>query len=136
MSTFVAPGLEALRVALRSLPTELAGEAEGIVREAAEAAADEARAAYPERAASLRAAVVVVQSDAGTFGAAAAVRNTSRLAWLYEYGSQVRHTSIGANRGPMKAARSFVPPMQTHRRAMYTALAELVRSHGITVTGG
>lgn len=135
MSTFVSPGLDELRATLRALPADLAAEARGIVLEHAERAEDEVYAAYPEVSGTLRNDLRVDVVDGGDFGAAARVVNTAKDAWFFENGTQVRHTSFGANRGQMPAAHVFVPRMITWRARMWAALADMVRAHGITVSG-
>lgn len=135
MARFAGAALDDLRAQLRALPQELKDEAGGIVLEHAAEATDAIFNAYPEGNGELRDHLSVKTATAGPFGAAAMVINTSKVAYWFENGTQVRHTALGLNRGQLTPAHVFIPRMQDWRRRMYDALAEMVRAHGITVTG-
>jgi hypothetical protein len=128
-------GLDDLRALLRRLPAELRDEATGIVQGSANAAAEEIRAAYPDRTGNLRDHVFVSTTVEGTFGVGARVRNTAKHAWLFENGTQTRQTALGANRGAMPAGNVFIPRVIRHRTEMMRALRAMVEAHGLTVTG-
>jgi hypothetical protein len=128
-------GLDELIADLRHLPADLALEASGIVVSAGNDAAQAIRDAYPERTGDLKNHVIVVPIDLGSFGAGVAVKNTSKLAYIFENGTQARHTSIGANRGSMPPGHVFVPRIIRYRRAMYDALKDLLVRHGLRVSG-
>lgn len=131
----VLTGFEELRLALRQLPDHLVDEATGIVTARAEAAAAQVVAAYPEKSGNLRKGVKVDQLATGRGGVARRVRSTSKHAYLYENGTQARHTDLGANRGAMPPAHVFVPTMIRERREMTRQLAAMVEREGLTVTG-
>lgn len=122
------------RQALRDLPREMAQEASDIVTGAAEQAKSEIVAAYPEVTGNLKRGVTV-KSEQSAFGASAVVKSNARHAHLYEYGSQVRHTDIGANRGAMPARPTFVPIVVRKRKAMVQSLIGLLKRVGFTVSG-
>ena len=61
------------------------------------------------------------------------VRNRNPLAGIFEYGTQARHTKIGANRGSMPPGHVFVPRMQQARVVLVSRLAALVERHGLVV---
>jgi Bacteriophage HK97-gp10, putative tail-component len=128
-------GLEELKRALRDLPESLAGEATGIVNASANAAAREIEQAYPRRTGNLRNHVSVSHQQGGRVSAAAIVKNTAKHAWIFENGTQARHTDLGANRGSMPPGHVFVPRVIRHRRQMYEALKELLVKHGLIVSG-
>ena len=130
-------GLEELRKELRNLPADLAAEAEGIVLDEAEGAQRDVAANYAKhrRSGRLAAGLQLMRSAAGRFGVGAVLINRNPLAWIFENGSQARHTSIGANRGSMPAAHAFIPPVIRHRRSMYRRLADMLERHGLRVTG-
>lgn len=128
-------GLDELRAELRRLPSEMVSEATGIIHDAAARAAVSVQSHYPKRTGDLKKGVKVVKVFAGQWGAGAAVRNTSNLAYIFENGSQARHTKIGANRGSMPPGHVFIPTMRIHRRAMYAHLRALVASKGLEVSG-
>jgi len=134
-ATLTITGLEELRAALRTLPTELAGEAQHVVVGAANGAAADIRGAYPVRTGNLRDHVTVRDLPSGPTGAAAKVVSSARHAALFEVGTQARHTSIGANRGTMPPGHVFVPRVIRARRLMVQQLVDLVRRAGLTVTG-
>ena len=127
-------GLEELKADLRNLPRALADEGAGIVYAAADRAAGAIVAGYPRRTGDLGKGVSVKRENS-SFGAAAIVRNRAPHAHLFELGTEVRHTAIGANRGRMPPGHVFIPIVQRERRAMYERLKELLRRQGLTVTG-
>lgn len=126
-------GLEELKAQLRQLPADLAAEASSIVLDAAQGAKTDM--VYPRRTGNLADHVTVSTVSAGTFGAAAIVRNTSPHAAIYENGTQARHTALGANRGSMPPGHVFVPAVMRNRRRMYERLKALLVSHGLVVSG-
>lgn len=132
-------GLEELREGLRNLPADLTAEASHIVEAAANGAAAEVRQNYAKGpTGNLIAGVMVRPSAISTFSAGAIVESKSPHAWLYENGSQVRHTSSGANRGVMPPAppgRAFIPVMIKKRRQMQGQLIELLKRAGLQVSG-
>ena len=134
-TTLTIAGLQELRLQLRNLPKHLAQEAQGIVTSHAEAAADKIRNAYPIVTGNLKKGVKVDRVTKSEAGAAARVRSTSRHSHLFEYGTQARHTKIGANRGAMPAKPTFIPIVTRERREMVEDLIGLVQSEGLTVTG-
>lgn len=135
---FVWNGLEELKAQLRSLPADLTGEASEIVRDTGAAAADEVRAGYPSRASDLRDHVTVTFTTSG-YATGAVVKNTSKLAYIFENGTMARHyfTRRGVRHltGRMPPGHVFVPIMVRRRRAMYAQLADLLTRHGLTVSG-
>lgn len=129
-------GLEELRASLRRLPRELRDDAQTIIVQRAEAAATEVRQKYPRRTGDLASKVEVkVLTNAGKFIAGALVRNRSKLAFIFENGTQARHNAIGANRGSMPPGNVFVPAMIRSRRRMYEQLREMVKRKGLRVIG-
>jgi hypothetical protein len=128
-------GLEELKAALRSLPADLADDASDIVEGAAQAAKTEIYNAYPERTGNLRQHTTVAIRASGRYGAGAVVKNTARHAWMFENGTQARHTAIGANRGSMPAGHVFIPIVMRWRRRMYEQLKSLLVRHGLQVAG-
>lgn len=127
-------GLDELRAALRQLPAELTGEASHIVEGAANGAAASIKAGYPSRTGDLRDHVTVETMQSG-FSTGAVVKNTSKLAYIFENGSQARHTAIGANRGSMPPGHVFIPIVIRKRRQMYEQLKDLLTRHGLQVSG-
>lgn len=129
-------GLEELRASLRRLPKELRDEARQIIVDAAQGAATEIRQKYPRRTGDLadKVEVQVLQSGSN-FVAGAIVRNKSKLAFIFENGTQARHNALGANRGSMPPGHVFIPAMVRARRRMYERLRELVKRKGLRVIG-
>lgn len=128
-------GLDELRAALRQLPSDLAAEATGIVIAHAEGAAQEIEGAYPARTGNLRNGMDVIRSAAGRFGVGALVRNRAKHAWIFENGTQARHTSLGASRGSMPPGHVFIPRIIRWRARMYDALRAMLERHGLAVSG-
>jgi hypothetical protein len=133
---FVWEGLAELKEGLRRLPDELKGDASNRALGAANGAAVEIRRGYEQTAESLAQAVVVERDAPGPFAAGAKVVTRHKLAWLFENGTQVRHTAFGANRGAMRPQHVFVPPIMRARIRFYQELMDLLRRKGLLVTGG
>jgi hypothetical protein len=129
-------GIAELKDALGKLPTELKGQATGIVIEAAYSAQRDIVAAYPQGpTGKLKKGVKVTVQEIGPYGVAAQVRSSAPHGWLYEYGTKARQTKKGWNRGTMPDPPAvFIPAMVRYRRAMYLKLADLIRSTGLIVT--
>lgn len=134
-ASFKINGLDELREELRRLPAELRDQGRTIVLGQANGAAASIRAAYPKRAQTLADSVMVTTFDSSQFGAGATVKNTAYHAWMFENGTQARHTALGANRGVMPAGHVFIPELMRHRRAMWQQLTELLRTAGLQVSG-
>lgn len=136
-TTLKLGGFDELRRQLQELTPHLAEEAGQIVTSHAEQAATTIRVAYHEhrKTGNLERGVKVDQAHHSGAGAVARVRSTARHASIFEYGTQARHTDIGANRGAMPPAHVFVPAVVKERRAMVTDLIHLVESQGLTVKG-
>jgi len=132
-------GLDELKAALKNLPADLTELAEAIVTEAANGAAAEIRAAYPEgETGNLRRGVRVSAKTGGKlssqFGVGRVVRSTAPHAWIFETGPQTRYNvsrngvllAKPAHRGFMPGANIFVPVAQRWRRDMYEDLTAVV----------
>ncbi len=130
-------GLEELKAELRVLPETLVGEGTHIVTRAADEASGEMIRAYEGHhySGNLAAHVSVSQQETGRGGILAIVKNTAAHAWIFENGTQARHTSLGAFRGVMPAGHVFVPIAIRNRRAMYDALKAMIARQGLEVSG-
>ena len=131
---FVWNGLEEFKAALRALPAELTDEASGIVEANANAVVAEIQAGYPVRTGDLRDHVAVTFTTSH-YATGAVVKNTSKLAYIFENGTQARHNKLGANRGSMPPGHVFIPAIIRRRRVMYEQLADLLTRHGLQVSG-
>jgi len=128
-------GLDELRAALLRLPADLTELAAAIVSQAADGAAEEIRAAYPEGdTGNLRKGVRVgTARGQRDFSVARVVRSTAPHAHLFESGTQTRQTTLGYNRGFMPGANIFVPVVTRRRRDMEEDLIAVVEQAGIDV---
>jgi Bacteriophage HK97-gp10, putative tail-component len=129
-------GNNELRAALGSLTEELNQEARAIVHEAAQQTASQLRSVYPRgRTGAMQRGVKVTTRDTTTT-TSAKVRSTTDEATYWEYGTQVRRTNAGFNRGAMPAAtgHGLISLASRNRRQMLDDLVALVRSAGFTVT--
>jgi hypothetical protein len=136
-SQFVFDGIAELKEALRRLPHEFTEEAVHIVEGVANGAAATIKGNYARVSGNLVDGVSV-DIERGAFAASAVVKSKSPHAWIYENGTQVRHTDAGANRGRMPPAppgRAFIPAMIKARRRMYEQFAAMLERHGLVVTG-
>jgi hypothetical protein len=132
-ASFVWSGLDQLMVDLHDLPAALVRDGNAIVDNSANSTADEIRGAYPPG--ELADGVKVETMTGSAFFVGRRVRSTSPLAFIYESGTQVRHTSLGYNRGRMLPAHVYVPRMIHARQALDDEWRGLLRRHGLTVTG-
>jgi hypothetical protein len=131
-------GLEELKEWLRKLPDNLVGEATGIITTAANDAATAVIDRYPEVEGNLKGGVVVqpMRSRPGDRGGIGLVlRSKSSHAHLYEYGTQVRHTKLGWNRGRMPGKAVVTQEASKHRRKMYEQLTAMLVRMGFKVSG-
>ena len=130
-------GLDELRAALLKLPADLTQLATAIVEQAADGAADEIRAAYPEGETGNLKKGVRVRTEQGRapYTVRKVVRSTAPHATLFETGTQTRQTKKGANRGFMPGANIFVPVVVRRRREMDEDLIAVVEQAGIDVRG-
>lgn len=128
-------GLEEYRELLRHLPESLANETANFVQAAANSSAFQIRGKYPVRTGKLRDRVSVAKLKKGKYGTGMVVKNTAPHAKLFEYGTQARHTAIGANRGSMPPGNVFVPVILKERRSLYEKVKDLLRRKGALVTG-
>jgi hypothetical protein len=134
-------GLDELRAALRALPEHLAGEAQSIVKAAADDAMATMSAAYAGHVVSgnLQRGLKMKELAVGRYGVGYQVRNTSPHAWWYENGTEVRHTSKGVSRGKMFKSRPpghvMLPTAIRRRALMYRALAAMLEREGFLVSG-
>jgi HK97 gp10 family phage protein len=126
-------GLDELRQALLALPRTLADKSAVRVGAAAARAVDRIRAAYPEYTGNLR-NHIVSKVERDSVSVLWTVKNTAHHAWIFENGTQVRHTATGANRGEMPPGHVFIPIVMQERRAMYQDLADIVAGEGLEVT--
>lgn len=128
-------GLAELRQALRNLPKRLTDEATNIVEHTAQRMKADVTSDYPEGpTGNLKRGVVISRSHGG-FATGATVKNNAKHAFIFEHGTQVRHTDLGWNRGRMPPGRVFVPAAVRNRREMFNALISMVERNGLTVTG-
>jgi hypothetical protein len=130
-------GLDELKAQLRTMPEELTDEGGQIAEDEANGAADDIRQGYQRHVRSGRLArgVRVTHFARGKFSAGAIVKSAAPHAWIFENGTQARHTAIGANRGSMPPGHVFVPAVVRRRRRMYERLKELLTRRGLVVTG-
>lgn len=137
-ATLTLTGLEALKAALRQLPARLAGRGADIVERRGARAVAVIRAGYPSRTGDLQRKLSVTHTRS-RFGARAVVKNTAKIAVVFDRGSEARHymTRRGVKHltGKAPANPIFAKTMRQERRAMYEDLRAVLVSEGLTVTG-
>jgi len=135
-SGFTWQGLNELREALANLPDHLAVEAAAIIEETTASAEAEAASGYAgsQRAAKMARKLrhTVVRDGVSITGE---VRNSSKLAYIFENGTQARHTDFGVDRGSIPPAHVFIPTMQRWRNRMYERLKDMMVREGLLVSG-
>lgn len=131
-------GLEDLREALRRLPEELAAEGANVVETHGNRAHATISSGYPRRVGDLAKGLKVTHTRS-RFGARSTVINRAKQAAVFERGSQVRHyyTRNGVKHltGKMPPNPLFSRTMSTERRAMDADHADLLKRHGLAVSG-
>lgn len=127
-------GLHELYEGLRQLPEDLTGEASHIIEAAKNGAEAEIKAGYPSRTGDLRDHLSSTLERSG-FAVIGRIVNSSKLAWIFEHGTEARHNALGANRGTMPAGHVFIPIVQRKRRQMYEQLKDVLRRAGLAVSG-
>lgn len=132
-------GLDELKAWLRNLPQDLVSEANFIVNGAANEAARRIVDRYASgKVGDLKDKVSVKpmrSAPGGRFGVGVVVISASNIAFLYENGSEVRHTGLGYNRGRMPATHVVVQEVTAKRREMYRKLASMLERKGLRVSG-
>jgi hypothetical protein len=130
-------GLQELQDQLRNLPASLTQQAGAIVVNAANRAI--ASIQYPGGpGGELQAGLRVDVASEGAFGARAIAKNTSKLAYIFEHGTAIRHTIKGALRGEIhepSPGNYFIPPVARSRRQMYDELKAMLAENGLGVKG-
>jgi hypothetical protein len=132
-------GLDELIEQLRQLPRELTDEASSIMEAFAQKAEREIYNAYPDVTGDLR-DHLSTKTERTEFGVIVTVKNSSKLAYIYENGTAARHYITKRNgvkhlTGAMPVGNAFIPPMSRNRRAAYEAIAKLMEAKGLEVTG-
>jgi hypothetical protein len=128
-------GMAEFKAALRALPTELRDAAQDVVQAHADAADGAIRAAYPRGATGHLQAGLSEARETSAFGTRVRLKNTAKHAWIFENGTELRHTNLGANRGRMPAGKVFIPIVIRERRAMVEDLVAIVERAGLKVHG-
>jgi hypothetical protein len=134
-------GLQELQDALKRLPQDLTYEATSILAAHAEEAYRQIYDKYPVREygrkrgrGNLRRGLTL-RNYTDRFSVFAVLRNTANHAYIYEHGTEMRHTARGQSRGAMPPGRVFIPIALRQKRIAVEALKELVRRHGFAVNG-
>lgn len=129
-------GLDELRDALRQLPDHLTDESIDIVQEHVGAAGAAIIDEYNDhRVSGNLAKGVRIETSKSKGGISARLTSNAFHAWLFENGTEARHTAIGADRGSGPPHHVFVPIVVRERRAMYDELIAMVEREGLTVSG-
>lgn len=130
-------GLEELKTHLRNLPSELTQEASPIVDHAAEVTKASLIQSYPVGDTGKLRQGVSVKLDEGASGVRATVISKSPHAHLWEFGTQVRATRQGWNRGkgPSHYNQGLIGIAMGWRRRMHQQLIDVVRKAGFDVKG-
>lgn len=132
----VFEGLEELKRALAGMSDEMRQEAMGYVREATDGAAADLASAYDaaHQVTGRMRRGVRTEYPSSTV-AIGVVKNTAKDAHLYEFGTQVRRTATGANRGAAPPHPTAIPIYRRRRQRMNQQLVDMVRRRGFEVNG-
>ncbi len=124
-------GLQDVMQQLTHAPRALREDAMAIVREETEGAAIEMQQQYARKTGTLAARVKTAYPVSGALIGIA--QSTAPHSHLYEFGTRVRSTKAGANRGVMPEKPTTPQIAQRRRARMARRLIELVKSHGFQV---
>ena len=120
---------------LRNLPIRLRDQARLIVHQTATDAEAAIRSQYPVVTGKLRDGLLQKTIDR-PMGVRVRLVNVAPHAMLYEYGTEMRQTKLGYNRGRMPAGKIFIPEMIERRRQMIQdGLIPMMEAEGLKVVG-
>jgi len=127
-------GLDELRDAIHTLPTDLARETRPEVEDAAATTASALRAAYPVRTGNLRRGVRVRTQTTAT-GTTATVQSTAPYAAAWEFGTEIRRTQRGWNRGaaPAHPGQGLMSLAARRRKQLLPLLVDVLERHNFRV---
>jgi Bacteriophage HK97-gp10, putative tail-component len=128
-------GLDEFRAGLRSLPTDLAHDGAGFVEDATEHTASSLIQSYPLGDTGNLRRGVTASVTRSAFGVLGQVKSTSAHAHLWEFGTEIRATRQGWNRGrsPSHHRDGLIPIAVRNRKTMNGRLIDLVRKAGFVV---
>lgn len=139
--SLVFEGLDQLRRDLLNLPTTLQAEVGHIVQAHANAAAARIKSAYGDHwvTGELTQKTTVSYDLTTGVAASAVVTNTSRLAYIFENGTEARHYVTVNGRqhvtGKMPGFHVFIPVVMQERRNMYADIKPVLVANGLTAIG-
>lgn len=120
---------------VRELPQAVVADAGDIVDQTGEFAKSSIDQAYPVGHVLRGKTDLTPIRAGGTLVAGVRIRNRSPLAWIYENGTQARHTALGQYRGAMPPGHVFIPAVIRWRRWMSQQLTALLQRYGLVVSG-
>lgn len=120
---------------LRELPAVFADRAGEIVMNHAEEARAlmDAQYAQHEWTGRLRAGLTLLPAEQSRWGIRVVLKNTDNKAYWAEYGTKVRRTGAGVDRGAMSPLRIFIPIKLRTLRQLRDSLIRMVEGAGLTV---
>lgn len=120
--------------AFEQLPPEMVKEATNLISGVANQATFQLKGQYPMGG--LRDHVQVEQLNKSSAYAGFRIKNTDKKAWWWEYGTAVRHTKLGYNRGEWKRPHgTLVDQLQKSRAQMWVLLRDFLVRKGLKVSG-
>jgi hypothetical protein len=128
-------GVKELIEQFATLAPDLTTASTPIVELAARVAKDTIYTGYPTRTGNLKKGLTLTEVNEST-RVACTVINKAPHAWLYERGSETRHSATHDNLGRMPPNPLFSSTMMRTRRALYTALVpHLAEQFGLKIDG-
>lgn len=128
--------LEPFKDQLQTISKTLLEEADGILRDGAEAAKAEIVTAYRRGPTGNLKRGVKIRAARGSWIGGVELKQTAPHGHLYEHGTVVRHTQDGAHRGRMAARPTFGPIAAHHQRLTLILLMATIREHGAATVAG
>jgi len=131
-------GMEEMKAYLRNLPPHMAKDADPVVEETVDMAADSLRQSYPIGDTGKLRRGIKTRITRTTSGVHGIVRSTAPHAHLWEFGTEDRQTRQGWGRGRMddQYNNGLVAIGIRMRKRMNQKLVGVVEAAGFTVTGG
>ncbi len=134
---FVFEGLAELIEDMRRLPETMSGEVSNIVEASANQAVLAIKSAYPAKLGDVR-DKVESSLNSTPYGTTATIKNTHKLASIFEKGTEARHyvtvNGVQHATGRIAPVHAFIPQMARTRRSMYAKFKDVLVRIGLEVS--
>ena len=129
-------GMNEYKQLLLQMPDTMSGEAAKLAESTANSAAFDIRSVAPVVTGNFQKSVQVVKLNRGRYQPGSQVKITAPHSHLIEWGTKLRQTKGGANRGRMPALRLIIPRIIKWRQRYTDLLKAALLRHGATRVSG